>query len=150
MPRLTPTFTVRAPIEEVWDFLTDMERVGSCVPGCRVTRIGSDAYAWRLTARVGLLSRTYRIVTRVVAQDDERHHAEFTGSGEELETRGVVDLTPISDEATAVRFRLSIQAVGPLGAAVNAVILARVDDYQHAFVAAVRERLGRRVLARAG
>ena len=150
MPRLSPTFTVRAPMEDVWDFLTDMDRVGSCVPGCRVTRIGPDRYAWRLTARAGLLSRTYRIVTRIVLQDDERHHAEFTGTGEELETRGEVDLAPISPEATAVRFRLDIHAVGPLGTAVNAVILARVDDYQRAFVAAVRRELESRVLARAG
>ena len=150
MPRLTPAFTVRATVEEAWEFLTDMDRVGSCVPGCRVTRIGPDRYEWRLSARVGPLSRTFRIVTRVVAQDDARHHAEFTGVGEELETRGVVDLTPISDGTTAVRFRLAIQAVGPLGSAVGAIIHARVDGYQRAFVASVRDALESRVLARAG
>jgi carbon monoxide dehydrogenase subunit G len=40
--KLDSSFTVTAPIEEVWKTLLDFERVAGCVPGAQVLNVLSD------------------------------------------------------------------------------------------------------------
>ena len=43
--QLDSTFSVTAPIDEVWATLMDFERVAGCVPGAQIlNRLSDDAY----------------------------------------------------------------------------------------------------------
>ena len=35
--KLEQSFTVAAPIEQVWDALVDVERIAPCLPGAEIT-----------------------------------------------------------------------------------------------------------------
>jgi len=67
------TFTVDAPLDAVWDFLKDIPRVGSCVPGVEdVAEVEPDVYRGRLKVKVGPLAASFgghvTIVERVPRQ----------------------------------------------------------------------------------
>ncbi|SVE23062.1 uncharacterized protein METZ01_LOCUS475916, partial [marine metagenome] len=32
---MSKTFSIRAPIRDVWDFMTDVEKVSTCIPGAQ-------------------------------------------------------------------------------------------------------------------
>ncbi len=54
------SFSVQAPLDEVFAAVSDVERVVSCVPGAKVTqRRGDDVYDVALRAQVGPLFRRY-------------------------------------------------------------------------------------------
>src|SRR5207249_4897961 len=49
MPEGTISFEVEAPVERVWAFLSDMRKVGSCVPGVQSVEVLDDKRArWNL------------------------------------------------------------------------------------------------------
>ncbi len=50
--RIENDFIVQAPIERVWDYLLDVEKVAPCMPGAQLTDIVDD-HTWK-----GKTSRT--------------------------------------------------------------------------------------------
>ncbi|MXX70459.1 MAG: hypothetical protein F4205_06060 [Gemmatimonadetes bacterium] len=72
--RIEEKFTVAAPAEEVWAFLTDPERVASALPGAEITdRIDDNTWKGGMSVKVGPLAAAY---TGTVAFDlDEEARA---------------------------------------------------------------------------
>lgn len=141
MPRIRPRFTVEAPAEEVWAFLTDMKKIGSCMPGCTVKQLDTRTFAWEMRAKVGPIGRTFRLKTRVVSQDDASHIAEFVGSGDGLEVRGFCRLADAPSNGTLVNFELHINGRGSVGHVVNKLIDMKLGEYESTFVSRVKGQL---------
>jgi len=40
--KLEQTFTVDAPVQQVWDALIDVPRIAPCLPGAEITEAGED------------------------------------------------------------------------------------------------------------
>jgi hypothetical protein len=64
-------FVVRAPIDEVYAALLDVERVAPCMPGAQVVeQTGDDAYKVAIKVKVGPMSMTYKGDVQIVERDD--------------------------------------------------------------------------------
>lgn len=76
--RLSDSFTVEAPIQTVWDFLLDVERMSQCVPGVEsVEPAGDDTYKGKLKVRVGPIAASFDgIVTITETEPPNRMVAE--------------------------------------------------------------------------
>jgi len=140
MPEGEVLFTVKAPLQKVWDFLSDMKNVGSCIPNCEVNVIDSETSEWYITEKIGFISKTFSLKTRTTKIIAPKHAA-WIGEGENIEMSGSLDLTPISNEETEVRLKLSLNASGPLKAIINNVIASKMDDYKNAFMNCVKSKL---------
>jgi carbon monoxide dehydrogenase subunit G len=91
---LDSTFTVEAPIDEVWKTVMDVERVATAVPGAQLTEKLSDtAYQGVVKVRVGPLTMQYRGQIELVSRDDATHTATFTGKGQEKAGQGTAQGT---------------------------------------------------------
>jgi len=69
------TFTVTAPIDEVWTAMLDVERVAPCMPGAQVIeRTGDNSYKVAIRVRLGPISLVYNGNVEIVEQypDDRR------------------------------------------------------------------------------
>ena len=67
------SFSVQAPIADVFATVSDMERVVGCVPGAKVLERRGDVYEVALKAQLGVLWRNY-FGTLTVLERDERAH----------------------------------------------------------------------------
>ena len=68
--QLESTFSVVAPIDEVWETLMDFERVAGCVPGAQVlNKLSEDAYQVGLKVKLGPVSMQYRGQMTVLERD---------------------------------------------------------------------------------
>ena len=109
--KIEEKFTVAAPADEVWAFLTDPERVASALPGAEITeRIDDSTYKGGMAVKVGPLAAAY---TGTVAFDlDERERAAVVhaqgqgkagmGNADMKMTSRVVALGPDETEVTVV------------------------------------------------
>ena len=92
--KIDTTFTVHAPIDDVWAALFDVDRVTACVPGAQVlAQIGEDAYRVGMKVRVGPVSMQYRGQVEVVERDEEQRRAVMRGKGKETRGQGTADAT---------------------------------------------------------
>jgi len=58
---IVKTFVVRSPPDRVWSFLTDPEKVASCLPGAAITgKLDEKTWQGTMTVKVGPVSSSYK------------------------------------------------------------------------------------------
>jgi carbon monoxide dehydrogenase subunit G len=84
------SFSVQAPIADVFAAVADIERVVACVPGASVIdRRGDAVYEVALKAQLGPLWRNYFGTITVHMSDAARHRVELTNRARDAKGRGV-------------------------------------------------------------
>lgn len=86
--QLTNEFDVSIPIEETWRLLTDLERVGPCLPGASVTGRDGDDYLGQAKIKVGPITAQYKGTARFIELDESQHRAVLSGKGREARGGG--------------------------------------------------------------
>jgi uncharacterized protein len=140
MPEDSIAFDVKAPPERVWAFLSDMRKIGSCVPGVMSVDVLDDTHArWNLKVKIGPLSQTFVVMTENLEQEP-LVRGRFRGTAENMEMMGTVELTPHED-STRVKYTMSVQAKGPLARIMDNVMKTRIKGQTEEFAANVRKAL---------
>ena len=92
--KLDSTFTVTAPIEEVWKTLLDFERVAGCVPGAQVLNaLSEDAYQVAMKVKLGPVTMQYKGQMEVVERNEHEHRAVLKGQAKEARGQGTASAT---------------------------------------------------------
>ena len=64
--KTTKTFQVKEPIAQVWAFLSDVRKVGSCLPGAQITEAVDDrTYKGAITVKVGPITSQFNGEVRI-------------------------------------------------------------------------------------
>ncbi|WP_026119596.1 SRPBCC family protein [Nocardiopsis ganjiahuensis] len=83
--RIDNEFTVDAPVERVWDLLTDVEAIAPCMPGARLTGVESgpdgDVYSGTVRVKVGPVAAAYEGTAWFVGQDARNRRAVIEAKG---------------------------------------------------------------------
>jgi carbon monoxide dehydrogenase subunit G len=140
MPEGTVSFEVRAPIEKVWVFLSDMRQVGSCVPGVEHVEILDENRArWDLTVRIGPLSQKIQVLTETLEQVPLRR-GRFRGESDNMDMLGTIELAPAGN-ATQVAYTMVVNAKGPLARIMDNFMRSKLKSQTDEFAANVKRAL---------
>lgn len=140
MPEGTVTFDVRAPVDRVWSFLSDVRKVGSCVPGVENIEILDEKRAtWDLKVKIGPLSQTMRVATETLEQVPPSR-ARFKGVADNADMLGTIELTPKGD-ATEVVYTMNVTAKGPLARIMDNFMKSKLKSQADEFAANVKKAL---------
>ncbi len=140
MPEGSVTFDVRAPLDRVWSFLSDMRSVGSCVPGVQTVEVVDDRHAkWTLKVKIGPLSQTVKVNTETIEQVAPSR-ARFRGVADSMEMLGTIELRPAGD-STSVAYTMVATAKGPLARIVDNFMKSRLKQQSEEFAANVKKAL---------
>jgi carbon monoxide dehydrogenase subunit G len=86
------TFDVKAPIDEVYRALLDLERVAPAMPGAQVLeKTGDDSYKVAIKVKMGPVSMTYRGEVKIVERDAEAHSAVLDVKAKEARGQGAAN-----------------------------------------------------------
>jgi uncharacterized protein len=87
--RIEKSFQVQAPIETVWQLLSDPRKVAGCIPGAQVTDAEEGGiYKGLIKVKVGLSVTDYKGEARLERLDQEAHEIEMTGKGQDVRGKG--------------------------------------------------------------
>ena len=140
MPESTVTFDVHAPADRVWSFLSDMRKVGGCVPGVQNIEVLDDKRAiWDLKVKIGPLSQTMRVATETLEQV-QPSRARFKGVADNADMLGTIELAPEGD-GTRVTYTMSVTAKGPLARIMDNFMKSRLKVQADEFAANVKKAL---------
>jgi uncharacterized protein len=84
---------VAAPPEQLFDVLSDVERVAPLLPGATLEGKEGDAYAGAVKVKVGPITASYRGRLRFVELDEESHRAVMEASAQETNGQGNAQAT---------------------------------------------------------
>ena len=113
-------FHVKAPIQRVWQFMLDPEKIGPCIPGCeKIEVVGDNVYESSVKVKVGLISITMKSRTTITEVDPPRHLKSVTDGQDVLKAgtyhqESVVNLTEVSENEVEVSYSANTRVVGKL------------------------------------
>jgi len=95
--KLEQSFSVAAPVDEVWAALIDVERVAPCLPGAEITgRNEEGAYEGAFTIKLGPTTAAYRGFLRMDSLDEAARTATMHAKGTDKRGQGGASATIVS------------------------------------------------------
>ena len=140
MPEGNVTFDVHVPVERAWAFLSDMQKVGSCVPGVEAIQLVDERHAnWTLKVKIGPFSQTIHVETETLEQIPPSR-ARFRGVADNMEMLGTIELSPAGD-TTHITYTMVATAKGPLARIMDNFMKSRLKQQSEEFAANVKKAL---------
>jgi len=116
---IAESFSVDAPVERVWRFLTTPQEVVQSIPGAELTEVlGEREYAGRVNVRVGPISTAYAGKATLASVDETTRNMRLIGEGRETGGSGAAKLvldgsvTPNAGGGSDVRINATIDIAG--------------------------------------
>lgn len=114
------TFTIEAPIQDVWDFFFDLDRISRCVPGAEVQQVDAENYEGTLSVKVGPLGASFS-GTVIITQQTPPSQLEAALKAKDKNTASMVQgkftstLKDLSPRQTEVSYQIDVSIRGKLG-----------------------------------
>jgi carbon monoxide dehydrogenase subunit G len=111
-------FTVPAPLDHLWAYLLDVERVAPCMPGAELTEtVDETTWKGKVNMKLGPVSLAFAGTVSMEERDDDAHRVVLHARGMEQKGKGAANavvtswLEPGTDETT-VKMTADIQLSG--------------------------------------
>ena len=146
--RFEERIEVKAPAEDVWGLLWDIERLARCLPGCEAINELEPRrkYAAVVVERIGPFQARFGLELSVTKVDPERFvQLEVTGKDRKLAAsmRGVMEarLERTGDEGTGLDIIADIQVTGKIAGLGQVVIKRKSREVIGRFAQAITAEL---------
>jgi carbon-monoxide dehydrogenase small subunit len=114
------SFTIARPLHEVWNFLTEVERVVPCMPGATLTGSDGDRLQGQVAVKLGPIAATFEGEARII-RDEATQRGWIRGVGRDRlsASRATAEIEyalTAEQSATATRVDIAVRALllGPL------------------------------------
>jgi carbon monoxide dehydrogenase subunit G len=112
-------FTASAPVEELWAFLLDVQRIAPCMPGAELTEVIDDRnWKGRMTMKFGPVGMAFAGTVTMQERDDAAHRVVLSAKGTEQKGKGAATasvtswLEPRDDGSSLVKMQADISLTG--------------------------------------
>jgi carbon monoxide dehydrogenase subunit G len=112
-------FTVSTPVDELWTFLLDVERIAPCMPGAELTEtIDERNWKGKVNVKFGPVALSFAGTVEMTERDDMAHRAVLHAKGMEQKGKGAANATvtswlePATDGQTTVKMTADIALTG--------------------------------------
>ena len=82
------SFSVDAALKDVWDLMTDVERIAPCLPGAQLQEIDGEDYHGIVKVKVGPITSQYKGIARFEQVDEAEHKIVLTAQGRDTKGAG--------------------------------------------------------------
>ena len=138
---------IRAPREKVWNFIWDVDRFISCLPGCKDAKTIEEGkrYSATMVEKVGPFKVEFPTTIEVLEKEElTRIKAQASGVDNKIGSRMKVELDVNlkgEGETTSLSFVAGVDIVGKLAALGHGIIKRKADQVLDEFAQAVKRRL---------
>ncbi|MFC1929092.1 CoxG family protein [Chloroflexota bacterium] len=140
-------FNLKAPIQEVWDFLLEPGTLASCIPGAeKMEAIDDKTYETVVKQKVGPISVKLKFTTAITEMDPPRY-LKAMGRGADVTKAGtftqetIVNLTEISQGDVEVSYSSNVSLVGRLATFGERIMRAKSKVVGEEFTRNLQEKL---------
>jgi len=140
-------FTLKAPIQKLWDTLLEPETLHACLPGAeKIERLDEKTYDCVIKQKVGPISVRFKFKT-ILTKVEPPTHIEMGGEGEDIGKAGrftqrtSIDLKETEEGEAEVSYRCNANIVGKLAMFGDRILRAKAKKIEAEFTKALKEKL---------
>ena len=145
--KIEKTFSVEAPINEVWAFITSPDKVAPCIPGCEgAEQTGDKTYNAAIKVKVGPIKTRFAVEIETL-EENPPEFASYLTRGEEgtkssrLKATSTLALKSLDDKQTEVTYTSEVNLLGRLGKFGSGMMQKVADNIGGEFVATLKSQL---------
>lgn len=116
--KVSGTYTIPAPREQVWRFLIDPERLAHCIPGAgKLEQTGENEYSGEINVGLAAVKGVYNGKVKLEDLQPPQHYRMIVdGKGKQgfIKGTGTMDLEEQEGAKTLIRYAGDAQIGGPL------------------------------------
>ncbi len=141
MPRAETEIVLKRPLDDVWRFFTDLERVGTCLSFVeKLEPLSAEASSWKLRAPASVVTRTPSLHASITDRQ-ERERLVWLAKGENIQWSGEVTLRSADGEQTWAKIALEVKGLGVMAPLINTTSSAQIPGQLRYFVDKIKEKL---------
>jgi len=147
--RIEGKFSLKAPIQKLWDSLLEPATLAACMPGAeKIEQVDEKTYDAVVKQKVGPIKVTLKF-RNVLTKLEPPTHMELEGEGEDITKLGhlkqktVVDLKETEDGNVEVEYKADVNIVGKLAMFGDRIMKSKAKEVEKEFTTKLRERLQR-------
>jgi carbon monoxide dehydrogenase subunit G len=140
-------FTLKAPIQLLWDTLLDPETLRSCIPGAeKIDRLDEKTYDCVIKQKVGPISVRFKF-KNILTKIESPNHVEMEGEGEDVGKAGrftqrtTIDLKEQQGDEVEIFYQCNANIVGKLAMFGDRILKAKAKKLEADFTSALKEKL---------
>jgi len=140
-------FSIKAPIQKVWNFLLNPESIGPCIPGCeKIEAINEREFLSTVKIKVGPIAVRFKFKT-TIEEISPYTYIRTVGGGDELDKKGrfkqqtTINFNKLSEDETEVSYRSEVSIVGRLATFGERIMRAKAKGLGQEFVNSVKGKL---------
>ena len=144
-------FNLKAPIQQVWDFLLEPGTLASCIPGAeKIEAVDDKTYEGTVKQKVGPISVKLNFTQKIVETDPPKH-LKVVGTGADVTKAGtfsqetIVDLAETAKGEVEVAYSSTVSMVGRLATFGERIMRAKVNKVGEEFTRNLQEMLKSKV-----
>jgi len=144
---LEGNFSLKAPIEKLWESLLEEETLRACVPGAeKIERLDDKTYDCIVKQKVGPIGVRFKFKI-VLTKLDPPNHVEMEGEGEDIGKAGrftmktTIDYKEVGNEEVEISYKCDANIVGKLAMFGNRIMKAKAKKVEEEFTENLKKRL---------
>jgi hypothetical protein len=145
--KIEGTFTMKAPIQKVWDFLMEPGTLASCIPGAeKMEAVDDTTWEGIVKQRVGPIGVKINF-TQTLSEIQPPKHLKAVGRGAAMGGAGtftqetIVDLKEIAGGEVEVAYSSNVSMVGRLATFGERIMRAKVNKIGGQFIQNLQDKL---------
>jgi uncharacterized protein len=101
--KIEEEFEVRAPVQQVWEYLIDPAKVVVCIPGAELLEAQDErTFVGAVKVKVGPMSMSFKGLMKFTEVDEQGHQVRMVGDGRDAGGAGSAKVTMLSKVAPLV------------------------------------------------
>lgn len=143
MPQGTHVMDLNVPIQDVWNFVSDMNKWAPLVPGYMNHEIISDKEStWTFKGDIGIMKKKVSLKIDITAWiEPSKVTFDLTGLNENFAGNGYFEAEVIDADHTRMTGMLDITAKGAMGPMINAILKSFVPKTAQDLATAIGNKI---------
>ncbi|MDH4223801.1 MAG: SRPBCC family protein [candidate division Zixibacteria bacterium] len=127
MPEASLEVCFNLPVDSIWEFISDLKNIGSCLRFIGETQKTSDSLIWKVKSPMSITTRTSTLKPEFLREEENRFLS-WIARGENLQWSGSFDLESLKQGQTKVKIELGVSGTGPMAVIINPTAALQIKN----------------------
>jgi len=140
MPEASLETYFNLPLTKVWEFISDLNKIASCLRFVGGVEKTSDSLIWKVKVPMSITTRT-SVLKSEVTEIEEKRSLSWIARGEHLQWGGRFELEEIEEKKTRAKIKLEVTGFGPMATIINPTAALQIKNQLKFFVEQLKKRI---------
>ncbi|MCJ7458588.1 MAG: SRPBCC family protein [candidate division Zixibacteria bacterium] len=140
MPEASLEICFNLPLTSVWEFISDLKNIASCLRFVGGVEKTSDSLIWKVKVPMSITTRTSVLKPGVIQSEDKKTFS-WRAKGEHIQWSGRFELEEMEEKKTRAKIKLEVTGFGPMAMIINPTAALQIKNQLKFFVEQLKKRL---------